>query len=848
MMTRVSLLALCCLLGACLLAETPPKDATPLCDIPRLDGITIDGDASDWGDRGFRVGPLMTLEGAIRPADNYDSRFRLGWCNDGVLFVGFVRDSFIEEEEKLSALGGRDAMELFMGTQRNTPGFYQVQIAPGADPKFGGKARWYFYDYRSEAQKGNALAITVAGKRIADGYVLEALLPFANLKATPAPGLELGMQVWMTDSDGRGDWFRTLWYPEGYRGPGYTGNLARIRLADKPSAPVTTVASGQYERFRRVRVGIFGTEEAAGKRVVLKDGKKTLAAGVLAVDGPGRVQARFTLPMPAPGKPYGDLAVLVDGKRATTVKLPQDIEAQKAQAYYYLSPNFTPALFSGTLFPRCDFDNVQLVEDLIGPYTIKTTFYDKNYQPVTRAEKPGRYGAVVEVAPESGARPRTWFMTLYRVPDGVATDDMGRWLNLNPPKELGIDPALLKERDEVTHWILGDMINGYWAHDNGAVNLFATLCEDKAGAPSDDWNVTLGITAHRRYWLGLKRKLYGTDKQFPGPFVAPRPKEGAPAAVVHAGTLQEAGMKADTPANLDKILAEWSANTDEAFIACVVRHGVIVYNKAFGTRREGDKVVPMTVDTPSYMASLTKFMSGTCMMMVVDQGAIGLDESIDKVLVPFRGAKVPTPLTVRRLYTHYNGGWDHSGEYAADFEEALAWYAPHLKIGDTGLYNGQGYNLGSRIIEQVSGETLHDFYVKHLWGPLGCTRTTGHESSYGSMSTALDMARMAQMVLNKGAYGNQRFFSEATWKQMMPTKLTPYFGPKVEQSHGIGCVPWGGPGLSDDCIGHGAASSAECIIDFKNDLIITMTRNAAGSNYAKYNPLFIQTVTDGLVK
>jgi hypothetical protein len=186
---------------------------------------------------------LLTLEGNIRPADNYDSRFRLGWNDQGVLFVGFVRDSFIEEEEKVSVLGGRDAMELFLGTKRNTPGFFQVQIAPGADPNLGGKARWYFYDYRSEEQKGAALTATIAGKRTADGYVLEALLPFANLNLQPTPGMEVGMQVWMTDSDGQWDWFRTLWCPEPFRGPGYTGNLQRLRLSTHAGTPVITVAS-----------------------------------------------------------------------------------------------------------------------------------------------------------------------------------------------------------------------------------------------------------------------------------------------------------------------------------------------------------------------------------------------------------------------------------------------------------------------------------------------------------------------------------------------------------------------------------------------------------------------------
>jgi GWxTD domain-containing protein len=131
------LLVLLCALATALLAATPVADTSPIFDIPRLDGITIDGNPADWGDRGFRVGPLLTLEGNIRPADNYDSRFRLGWNDQGVLFVGFVRDSFIEDfwEIRNPARGsGRNpfkdehyarmeyANEHF-GRQTNTPGW-----------------------------------------------------------------------------------------------------------------------------------------------------------------------------------------------------------------------------------------------------------------------------------------------------------------------------------------------------------------------------------------------------------------------------------------------------------------------------------------------------------------------------------------------------------------------------------------------------------------------------------------------------------------------------------------------------------------------------------------------------
>ena len=64
--------------------------------------------------------------------------------------------------------------------------------------------------------------------------------------------------------------------------------------------------------------------------------------------------------------------------------------------------------------------------------------------------------------------------------------------------------------------------------------------------------------------MTLKRKLYGTDKEHPAPFVSPRPVEGKPATVLHEGTLEEAGIKPDALKKLDTLLEEWAADSDEA--------------------------------------------------------------------------------------------------------------------------------------------------------------------------------------------------------------------------------------------------------------------------------------------
>ena len=111
----------------------------------------------------------------------------------------------------------------------------------------------------------------------------------------------------------------------------------------------------------------------------------------------------------------------------------------------------------------------------------------------------------------------------------------------------------------------------------------------------------------------------------------------------------------------------------------------------------------------------------------------------------------------------------------------------------------------------------------------------------------MDIAKIGQMLLNKGKYGNMQFFSEDTFAKMLPSKLTDVLGPDTNIEWGIGVMPWfSGEGLGKGTFGHGAASSATLRIDPINDLVIVMTRNTAGKNFGKYHPQFIKAIVDGL--
>ncbi|MGQ9698063.1 MAG: serine hydrolase [Armatimonadota bacterium] len=821
-----------------MLAAALASEALSSFDVPRLDGIAVDGSPEDWADRGFRVGILASVEGRVLPAHDLDAEFRLGWDDRGLLVLVIVQDDVALESPSDGELWNGDSVELFVASRVGGEGLYQVVVSPGIDPKHPKLRTW---TNRRGASPGlPSPAVEAASAKTDGGYVLEVLLPWSNLPTKPRPGSEIGFQIYVNDSDAPGQRFQAVWYPR----TGTDGDptaMYPIRLASKPSPPVLVTARGTYEQMRRIRIDVTAARDFIGKQArVIRSGRTAAAPQLSEIEG--RAGARITLPMPKRGQPTPKLAVAVEGAQKAEIALP-DADDARARELLREPIVFKPFVFVGTSFPEADFEHPILAEEIIGPYTIKTTFYDSDYNVVTSAEKPGRYGAVVEIIPEEG-RPIKRFLTLFRAPGPAGELD---WFihdvraSVSVPNSLGISPgALARHSRALSAMVKRRLFDGLY-RDPTTASLFAGAYESEPEgpplSPAED-----ALAADRQWWVGLKRKLYGTEREFPQPLVCPKPIDGPPAPVLREGTAEEAGMKPDAAEKIDAVCRAWAADSDQGFAVCVARNGVVFLHKAYG-QRDGR---PMQVTDKSWMASITKLLSATLMMMLVDQGLADLDDPVDKFLPPFRGIKVKTPLTIRHLYTHTNGLWDHWGDDLHDFEELIASYYPYLKVGQQHSYNGAGYALAGKIIEAVTGEAIPLFYKRHLLDPLGCAHTDVADTSGGAYSVPMDIAKVGQMLLNRGAYGNMRFFSEATFRKMLPERLTKVLGPDAQIEWGIGCTWFTGEGLGEGTFGHGAASSATLRIDPTNNLVVVMTRNIAGTNFDKYHRQFMSTIAEGL--
>ena len=233
---------------------------------------------------------------------------------------------------------------------------------------------------------------------------------------------------------------------------------------------------------------------------------------------------------------------------------------------------------------------------------------------------------------------------------------------------------------------------------------------------------------------------------------------------------------------------------------------------------------PMTPDTLFWIASMTKPVTGTAILMLQDEGRLNVNDPVAKYLPEFANLKTPSGkpanLTITQILTHTSGLGEASGP-AAQAAKTLAdlvpiWLATPMQYepGSQWRYTQSGINAGARIVEVVSGMTFDVFLQKRLFGPLGMKHTTfylddaqraGLVTAYaknkdtgkldavpprpefgprdkppqgngGLYSTAQDYARFCQMLLNGGQLDGHRYLSAVALKLLS----TPQTGDQPE--------------------------------------------------------------------
>ena len=244
----------------------------------------------------------------------------------------------------------------------------------------------------------------------------------------------------------------------------------------------------------------------------------------------------------------------------------------------------------------------------------------------------------------------------------------------------------------------------------------------------------------------------------------------------------------------------------------------VLYHEAFG-KMSTAKALEMKKDTIFNIASMTKAVTSVGVMMLVDEGKLGLDDEVSKYLPQFKAPQVLSkvdvaagtyetrpatrPITIRQLLTHTSGigySWSDPGlalvqkkTGAADLDLPLV-----NEPGAQWTYGASTRVLGM-VIEKISGLTIDKYIEARILGPLGMKDTTYAVPSSktarvvsrnqrtdgkiveipnpdpipptirgdgGLYSTAADYGRFVQMILNHGQLGGVRILKEQTVREM----------------------------------------------------------------------------------
>lgn len=287
--------------------------------VPRIEGIMVDGSADDWGTQGFRVEILAGPGGQTLPVNDFDTKFRLAWDQQGLYVLAVVQDDIAVEHENLSRLWRTDCVEFFVSEFVGSTNRYQVVIASGADPQYK-TVRQKIYDWRHPRYKTSELAAQSGSRVFEGGYVIEALLPWKNLGVKPNTGAEIGFQFVANDDDGNSEasngslrvaWFRGI-------GPTSRLNMYRLRLSDKPSEAVLCHVDREIS-LGHCTVSIMGAGELIGVPVLLRNADGILDQGTLEQKH-GRASIQFNLDSEKYADEWPRLDVIVGEKTEATFK------------------------------------------------------------------------------------------------------------------------------------------------------------------------------------------------------------------------------------------------------------------------------------------------------------------------------------------------------------------------------------------------------------------------------------------------------------------------------------------------------------------------------------------------
>jgi len=341
-------------------------------------------------------------------------------------------------------------------------------------------------------------------------------------------------------------------------------------------------------------------------------------------------------------------------------------------------------------------------------------------------------------------------------------------------------------------------------------------------------------------------------------------------------------------------------------VTVVARRGRIAHVSAQGVM-DLETTQPMSAATMFRIASMTKPVIGTSIMMLVEEGKLHLNDPVWRYLPTFRHMKVAggeparRDITIKDLLTHVSGlgsgpmgnsdiekAARKEGETLADYIPRLGGTALEFQPGSRWTYSpGAGFETLGRVIEIASGMPLDRFFRTRIFDPLGMKditfwptdaqmprvasvyarrenglakqampndtfgRNVYFRGSGGLYSTAVDYIPLGMMLAGGGEWNGTRLLGRKT-VEMMSAAHVPDTLPGRPAGEGYGLSvrvvtnhAARGTMLSDGTFGWTGAQGTHFFVDPKEQLVgVLMVQTSIGEMQREFEDLVAQSVAD----
>jgi CubicO group peptidase (beta-lactamase class C family) len=225
----------------------------------------------------------------------------------------------------------------------------------------------------------------------------------------------------------------------------------------------------------------------------------------------------------------------------------------------------------------------------------------------------------------------------------------------------------------------------------------------------------------------------------------------------------------------DFIYKKMERNHIPGLAAAIVRQRQVRWSKGYGWASLDPKI-KMTADTLQNIGSISKTFVGTAVMQLRDQGALQLDDNIDKHLdfSVHNPKHAHSPITFRQLMTHRSSIADGSayarGYGCGDSPISLrdwikgyfiaggAFYKPEENFhpwapGEKGEYNNVAFGLLAYLVEVISGLSFSEYCRQRVFQPLGMNETSWYLADINIAHHAVPYSYVTRGVVRGPSWG-----------------------------------------------------------------------------------------------